>query len=204
MSESEKKSSPAPDHIAVSQQLVNMLDEILTGTDWEATRYLAATAKKLRALQAEANQLLADAKLSDQLNSPSAIASVDRGALRPVYIGLYQADGNDLNKWVSALRSLVKRLVGRPIYADEDAAIKAVRARGNLVQEGYALVYIDEADVLTQGRPQTDHQGSTLLVVRETAVVEDNIAMFVHANDNRYHYQHGRLTLIEAEPNSIG
>lgn len=122
-----------------------------------------------------------------------------RSGLVEAYILLYNADGNNIPKWESALQMINKFIVSRPIYRHENEVKAALRAATNKMNEGYAVVFIHEEDIIKPSSDQCPHDryGNELLVLREGAVKRENITRFVHKTGN-YKYEDDKLEWASA------
>ena len=179
-------------HVEFNRELLAILNELLAAGDWESSLFLKVASKRVKALRDEAQALLDQAATQQDAQG---VSDVLREGHEKVFISLYQAAGNDIQKWHNTLKGLALNNVGRPVYQNEDHVQASIRARGNQVCEGYAVVQIKTSNLMKMpdGRVPKDRYGNELLTVRENAVSLENIREFVHANDQFYDFREGKL-----------
>ncbi|QLH41365.1 MAG: Dot/Icm secretion system protein IcmQ [Coxiellaceae bacterium] len=181
----------------MNQKLVQVLDNLLATGNWETSLFLRTTAKQIQQLRAEAQQLLTEVMTMTGTHKQS-IDAADRPGHVKLYISLYQADGNNLQKWQTTLKALADYSVGRPIYKQEEHVKANIRAKNDMTREGYVVVWVSETDIikLSNSQTATDRFGNPLITLKMGAVRLENILEFVHCQQ-RYQVYEGNLVLSE-------
>ena len=189
--------------IKLNKKIIDLLSGLLESGDWNASLFLKVASKQLHNLRDEAKALLEQSVSLDENVVSIQESAPKKPALKEgqieVFVALYQAQSNDLEKWKETLLTLTTNTVGRPVYRDESHVIKAIQVRGNLPQEGYAVVYVDEEDIfnIPASRQVKDSLGNELLSLQQGAVRPDDIHEFIHPEaQQRYLFSSGRLVLI--------
>lgn len=182
------------DKLGLLHAVINAVDHVVAGGDWNSSLFLKNTIKPLIAIKAEAeaelNSLEEKAGQKSITIKPPAADEID------VYISLFQSDGYNINKWAMQLRSLDRYTIGRPVYQGEAEIQKRIRLRsaasGN---EAYVIVTIKKADIQASdplAAPLKDQFEHPLILLKETAVRNGRIIGFVHQG-TRYHFVDGQL-----------
>lgn len=185
--------------IHLNRELIRLLDELMESAHWEESLLLRVTAKDFKALRARANNLLEQSLVLSEKTGEAGFSQVSRDQQVLVYICMYQTEGGSLRKWEEALKSLASNSIGRPAYRNEKDAIQSVRERGNLPQEGYVAVYVNQPDIMSGPKyAAQDRFGNELLTLKQYAVSARHIDKFVHSNQSVYRFDHGKLLLEEA------
>lgn len=169
--------------IEVNRKLIAVLERLLKQGQWEASLFLKATSKQINELRQRAEQLLVETiGNAAALNKDDA----DKQGYKKVYISVYQAEGNNLQKWQQTLKALTEHSISRPIYDDEKQVQAILRNKIDPVREGYVSVYVKEGDIITAGKASTDRIGNELLTLKVGAVKPENIIEFVHYQKSYY------------------
>lgn len=190
--------------VKLNQKIVKTLDDLLASGDWDTSLFLKVAGKQLHRLRDKAESLVEEGQSFEKNTKHSTQSEhyqkppLQEGEVE-LFISLYQAQGANLQKWEEALRTLGSSSVGRPVYSEESHAEQAINARGNPLQEGYAVVYVKQNNIikLPQARETSDRFGHVLMSLTGHAVQLENIHEFVHANKKRYSFREGKLSLIE-------
>lgn len=185
------------DKTGLLQAVINTVDHVVAGGDWESSLFLRNTLKPLLAIKAEAvaelNRL--DLKASEKsINiQPPSENEVE------VYISLFQSDSYNINKWAMQLRSLDRYIVGRPVYKNPEDIEKRIRLRAASGNEAYVAVVVKKTDVQADPfaaslKDQFDHP---LVLLKEKAMHHGRINVFVHQSV-RYYFVDGQLIKLSA------
>jgi hypothetical protein len=167
----------------VAKELVGILSKLLSCGDWNSSLFLRSASKRLQTLLDEAESL-ANQPHSAQFQAQTS-KKIPTGYV-PLYISLYQINGNNLKNWEYTLRLLIDHSINRPMYRDEQFARDLVGSKVDIDRHGYAMVYVKEEDIYQFPDPQKDLLGHELIVLKENVIKTNNIIGFVHANKDRY------------------
>ena len=170
----------------IARELVTILDGLLACGDWSSSIFLRAASKRIQMLLDEAKSVVELSSSSTRFQS-HAVREAPAGHI-PVYISLYQINGNNLKNWQYALRLLAEHNINRPVYREEQFARDLVGSKSDIERHGYAIVYIKEDDIYEFAAPQKDIFGHDLVVLKEGVISLENIVSFVHANKERYSF----------------
>lgn len=181
-------------NIEINKKLIAVLDELLGVGDWQASLFLRTAGKQIQNLREQAQKLLAEVAGGIVAPRIGQETKAKDGYIR-VYISLYQAEGNDNQKWYRTLKSLADYSLSRPVYLEEQQVRAMIRTKENTHKEAYVAVFIQEKDIihLPGGRMATDRLGHELLTLKAGAVKTENIIEFVH--DDK-HYVLGEKGLV--------
>lgn len=190
---SEQKALDISEQKTFCQAVIDSVDRVLEAGDWDSSLFLRNTAKPLKKLREQAEQLL---KQIDHTQAPEAAYRQKALADDDVrlYISLFQANGGDLKQWALQLRSIRSHLLGRPVYENEEDVQKIVRQKTNRLSEAYVAVVVKKTAVLSEPfrAPRLDRNGNTLVTLKDGAVSVDNIVEFVHGG-KQYQFVRGAL-----------
>ena len=117
------------DDLEINRELLAILDKLLEEGKWDSSLFLQASSKKIKDLRNNIFEFIERAEAAPEA-APSfpGFGKGGRewsfGSERPsvpvepmdVYVGLYQADGMNLNKWAQSLSGLLSRSSTPPIY----------------------------------------------------------------------------------------
>lgn len=181
-------------NIEVNRKLVDVLDELLTAGNWEASLFLKAAGKQIRSLRDRAQQLLIE--VTNETVAEQNNKVLEKADHIKVCVSLYQNDGNNLAKWYQAVKALTEHSVSRPVYRDEEHVKTMIRSKADAQPEGYVVAFIKESDVLRMpfGKTSLDRFGNELLCLRPNAIKLENIIEFVHCQQS-YSLQENGLVL---------
>lgn len=182
-------------NIEINKKLIAVLDELLGVGDWQASLFLRTAGKQIQTLREQAQKLLAEVTGSIAMAQGAHVSSVAKAGHIKVYISLYQAESNDLQKWFRTLKSLMEYSLSRPVYLEESQVRAMIRSKENAQREAYAIVFIQEKDIihLPGGRMATDKLGHELLTLKAGAIKPENIIEFIHGTK---HYVLGEKGLV--------
>src|SRR3990167_2855785 len=171
--------------------VINTVDHILTGGDWNSSLFLRNTIKPLMALKTEAELELSRLEMKAEEKAVTVQAAAENEV--EVYISLFQSDGYNVCKWAMQLRSLDRYIVGRPIYRNQADVEKRIRLRATGGNEAYVAVIVKKTDIQADGpAPLKDQFEHPLLLLREMALRNGRVVAFVHQGI-RYHFVDGQL-----------
>ena len=179
--------------IELTKEVVSSLTKVLETGDWESSLFLQTRAKRLRKLIDEGEEMLRTLKKEFTASGNTVLAAKRDSNYILVYVSLYQADEQNLDKWHSTIKSLVDQSNSRPIYRYEHDILAMIRSKSDKKRSGFVAVYVNQADIL-KGGIQRDPRGHELLRVKERAITLDNIVEFSQ-DDKKYRYWEGKLIL---------
>lgn len=190
--------------IEINRKLVELLDNLLSLEEWDQSLMLRASARQIKKVRDEAKQLL-DEHLSKDEAKQKKSETLPEGYVY-VYVLLFQAMSEDLDRWHSTIQSLPGHTLSRPTYRKEEDVRNRIKARGEKRQEGYVKVMVREQDLVSgyAGRAQKDSLDHELVTIKEGGIKRENIVEFVHANEARYEVKSDALypkTSKEAKQN---
>ena len=120
-----------------------------------------------------------------------------------VFVSLYQLDGYDLSRWQNQIQDLLRFNVARPVYSDEKAINKVIRAKTSRTSEGYLVVAIDKSGIIPSDDVEVSdiEQGpeASLIRLSETAIKRGELLEFIHLS-RHYRVEDKKLILI----NTVG
>lgn len=176
------------------EQLLKIMDEMVSLSGWDSSSFLRALNKKLLNLRDDfatkaQSTLVGDKDIQSDLSNRVAL----RSGQQEVFVGLYSLDGSNIQAWERIIVSLPKQIVSRPVYTAEEDVIQLIRSKENKINEAYVSVYINQSDILALGdKAPMDKFGKVLLSLKDKSIDLDRINKFVHYSGN-YRYMHGRL-----------
>lgn len=178
-------------------ELLKTLDAAINEGQWEGSLFFQAAGKKLRDLRDSIKKELN----VDIENQPITKAVVEQAkqfsGLIDVYVSLYSAEGNNINKWEIILSNISRQAISRPIYKKEKDIREMISAKENSTTDAYIIAYVSENTITKSltGKPLLDRYGHELLVLKENAIRTENIAKFIHKS-GEYGYEKGRLVRL--------
>lgn len=183
------------DYIKLCKEIIVTVDRILNEDKWDDSLFLRNAIKPLREIKQQAEDILAQVNPT-QDNELLAMPTLDDD-MTLVYISIFQSDGHNLKRWELQLRSILRYLVGRPVYEKENEVQRAIRLRLVQTSEAYIVVAVKKTAIINDPyQPKrVDRNESTLLTLAPNAVKEENILKFVHQNKS-YRVINGRLVEV--------
>lgn len=99
-----------------------------------------------------------------------------------IYISIYCFDGRNLASWKRVIENLPRQYISRPIYLKERDVQKAVKAKPQLMNEGYIAIYVEKQAINQpdQSFLPADKWGHTLLSLKDRAIDLQNVEFFWH------------------------
>lgn len=144
----------------------NILKTQLQSLSEKIDRELGSKRQKPAAEQANADQLAKDEAL--------------------VYVSLFNVQGNNLNSWQKLLepKALYDHSVNRPIYYRQEEIEEMLHNKTNKDQNAYFVIVVNKNDIMSDETTTTLHDpnGFPLLRLKQGALKNDKIRLFVHKN----------------------
>lgn len=180
----------------INEKLINILNDLLSTGDWQASLFLRTAQKKIESIYQQA------VALSEEFDRENTRSASDEHAVRTrqgyikIYVSLYQSDPHNLVKWENTLRSIKEYSINRPIYRFEEHIQEMIRAKHGSSNEGYVVIYVEPTDIIPAyaGKIIQDRFGHELLTLRDNSLQPKNIIEFVHQG-RRYFYKESKLLL---------
>ncbi len=188
------------DYIGLAKSIVNAVDEVLKNDDYEDSLFLRNTVKPLKEIRVQAIDLL---KQINQQESESYIKPKLEADMEPVFVLLFQSEGQNVQKWEQLLRGLSRYALGRPVYRNEVDVQKVIRAKMTNGLEAYAKVAVSKSLLEASSRlsPRQDRLGNTLITLPVGAIKSDAVLEFVHGKQH-YHFDKGELINVSTAPDA--
>jgi intracellular multiplication protein IcmQ len=183
------------EQVKLKNELLTLFDKALADGNWEASLYFRTVGKRLRELR----QCIIDEIDTEDKSKASrvsrSLAQPKEGYIK-VYVSIYQADGANIDRWRSTVKSLADYSINRPIYRAQEHIEAILRAKTDIKREAYVIVHVKENSIIQQypGRAMTDRFGNELITLKEGSVKLENIIEFVHEG-KRYSIDHGEFVL---------
>lgn len=178
--------------------VLKILSDLLEHAPWASSAFLRVLGKKLQGIYDSFEQEvetghkpLAETAIRNQKERKPSETQQE------VFVALYSSEGTNLQSWEQNLNNLPKQAVSRPIYAEEAAVKSFIRTKDKKANEGYAVIYVNQADILPTPLEKTpkDRLGTELLTLKDGALALNQLVRFVH-KDHMYRYEYGRLIKI--------
>lgn len=163
-----------PDHLR--HKLLQSLDIIIKNGRWESSLFLKNILKRLEQMR---NNLQEKVEKEEIIQAPASGRILDyKEGYEKVYIELYQAACEDLEKWATTIKSLAGHHVSRPVYRNESHVQELIRSKRSRA-DAYVSLWVKSSDILLEPGLQ-DRFGHELVKLREKSVDVENIINFVH------------------------
>lgn len=181
----------ADDSKDIKQNIIKALDKVIKKGDWDSL-FFSAMKKRLIAMREKAVKDfgLAVYSIESEMAEEIPQLSPDR---RLIYVSIYQADSRDLNKWQSALRSLVNVNVSRPIYTEEKHVQQLIKSKQDPKKEAYLTIRVLKNRVIEEPN-RLDRAGHQLLSLKPDAIQLANISHFTY-NSKVYKVKEGVIQI---------
>ncbi len=172
---------------------LSRINDVLQNYEWGDSGIIRLCHKKLVSIRDQ---------IQHHLNFESEKAAEDKANvvnnfsnLVPVYIVLFQLDGQNIMQWEKQLGSLKEYCAGRPIYREKKDALSCIAQKANKKKEACIRLYVAEAMILKQapGLRPYDRWGVELLTLGATAFDVSRVDAFIHGGDDYYDVKNGRL-----------
>lgn len=190
------------DYIGLAKSMINAVDEVLKNDDYEDSLFLRNTVKPLKEIRQRAIDLL---KQINQQEVESYTKPKLEADMEPVFVLLFQSEGQNVQKWEQLLRGLSRYALGRPVYQSEADVQKVIRSKMTNGQEAYAKVAVPKSLLEASSRlsARQDRFGNTLITLPVGAIKSDAILEFVHGKQH-YHFDKGELIDVSAATDADG
>jgi hypothetical protein len=177
-------------HILFIEDIISILDELQGSHDhWQKKKLTAFTYERIRQYREAASSL--HQRLLSEDKGRQKQGDVAGAQRKLIYLLIYQANGGNLAIWERILASLSMSALGRPAYAQEEEARKAVQEKEIIENEGYIALWVDDAGhSLSENKDEFDQP---LIEVNSNALDVSNLEYFVHANSAYYNYENNTL-----------
>lgn len=176
--------------------VLQALNKALEVGPWKETTFLRVIGKNLQKIRDDLQNELTP---SNAVESKKTAHLLDRVAARSgqkeVFISLYASGGDNIQTWERLVANLPKQVLSRPIYANEEDVREHIRFKANNMNEAYISIFVKNEDILDvpSDKIPKDRFGKPLLMLKDKAIVLENISRFVHTL-GVYTYNKGRLT----------
>jgi intracellular multiplication protein IcmQ len=184
------------------EDLIKAFDEVIKDERWERSLFFRNIRKGLsdtreylkRELGLTQEMEVQPQHATQEIAAPTALPE---GVIE-IYISLYAAEGSNINRWETILGSLSAHSISRPIYKNEQDIKDIIRTKDYQQNDAYVAIRIHEAEILKPFNNKTplDKAGRELLVIKEGAILPQNISRFVHFG-SEYIYKGGRLIKVK-------
>lgn len=192
------------EHQKKARDVLRVLDDTIEQGPWNKSTFLGAVGKKLKDIRFGFKNRLRfldpsfeEAITSVKIESPIAAPPTKTDNQIEAFVSLYNADGGNLEKWEKILYALGRQIVTRPVYGTEKEIRAVMRAKAFVRNDAYAAFYVDKEDIIPprDGKPPVDRLGNVLLILKDTALKNENITRFCHESGS-YLFKNNTLTRI--------
>lgn len=183
---------PTPEELTA---LLRQFQATLTQWPHDSGLFFELMQKKIEAMQSQFVQAVA-AQLPAQTFSKNTDAIQTATDQTDVYVELYQSDGDNMARWAMILKAIAVQAISRPIYQNEADVCSMIRAKQQPSKEGYAVVTVLNADIMTPVMPYKDSAGRPLVQIKSGVLKSENIIRFVHIT-GQYAWQSDRLIKLD-------
>lgn len=166
----------------VKDKLLEALDEAIHQGHWQGSLFYKNILKQLLELRKYVEEKLGAQLTEVSHGSENNPASVEaKEGYEIVYISLYQAETDRMDRWLLTIKSLTEQYVSRPVYRNVAQLEELIRAKRSRT-DGYVAVWVKSSDILlsSSGVPIKDRLGNELLTLQQGCVQLENIIEFVH------------------------
>jgi intracellular multiplication protein IcmQ len=172
------------------------LNEALAQGPWSSSNFLTLIGKKLQQIRDDFEHSVADIDPS-QTGRALDLANeclLKRSEMTKIYVSLYATDGSNVQTWERIVTNLPKQMISRPVYANEEDIVTAIRNKANPLNEAYVSMYVNPKDILVQDSDKIsmDKLGKPLLALKDKAINLDNLETLTHLT-GVYDFKQGRL-----------
>lgn len=191
-----QQDNTAQARLTLTRQLIALLEETLSAGNWESSLLLHNLAKKIhdQHAQLKINEQTLQDQLSPLKNTDEQLS--DDQCL--VFVSLYQADSQNMEKWAQQLRQISHLVLTRPVYDQEEFILQSIRSRQLQATEAYAVMRILKTSIKFADLPKRDRFDQPLLSLVERSVSSSDILSFHHAG-HVYRWVDQALYLPEKE-----
>jgi len=154
------------------ETIQKMLQECLSLPEWQKSNYLKLTHQRLEEVSKELQEAID--RVTQQNTKIIQETSTEHPNQQLVYISIYSAIGKNIEAWERVLMNLPRQYVSRPTYLNERDAQYAARFKGNLQNEAYVAVWVNQSDII-QDLGLKDKFDRPLIGLKDRAVSLKNI-----------------------------
>jgi intracellular multiplication protein IcmQ len=178
-----------------AKDLLSALDNALASGSWDETNFVLIIGRKLKEMREKLDQKVKEAEDNSDLSHDFLSRQLAmQNSLKEVYVGLYSLEGVKLQSWERIVLNLKRQMVSRPVYATEEEIVAIIKTKEKKINEAYISIFVKEEDILliSAEKVPVDKLGQKMLVLKDNAIVLENIDFFVHMSGS-YRYSRGRL-----------
>ncbi len=178
-------------HSEVRNRLLKAIDKAVNGGQWQGSLFYKNILKQLVELRSYVVSKLGERIIEDPNEADVAIAAAkthlqsesDREAAgyEKVYVSLYQAESERMDRWLNTIKLLPEHYVSRPIYRQLEHMQEMIRAKASRT-EAYAIVWVKTVDIVPHHSGITKHDrfGHELLSLKSGSIELENLVEFIH------------------------
>lgn len=183
----------------INLELIKILDTAIAEGKWDGGLFFQAAGKKLRDLR-DRIKSETNIDVAQPITQTTVNTVMKYSGLIDVYVSLYCAEGNNIQRWETVLSSISRQAITRPIYKKEKDVRDVISAKELKINDAYIIAYVTENSITKtlSGKPLVDRFGHELLVLKENSIVVDNIAKFIHSS-GEYTYEKGKLLKLNSQ-----
>lgn len=177
-----------------TEKILTILDDLLREDDWQSSNFLRTINKKVQEIRDSVALHYQDLTAVKENTHTQAIQNVNE--LQKIFISLYASDGSLTSNWEWILANLPRQIVSRSIYANEIDVKALIKTKPNPVNEAYVSCMVPKEMIIEQPQEKIafDKLGKPLMVLRDRALLLNNIIEFVHIS-GVYKFSEGKLVL---------
>ncbi len=182
------------DYIEIRNKLLEAFDKAIAEGNWEVSLFFRNVEKRLRELREFVATELVESEDNKLASAIKKRSNFNQENYLQVCISIYQAEGDNLERWKNAIKALAGHSISRPVYRLEDHAQAMIRGKADTKREAYVIVCVKNTDIIQPyaGKIMEDRFGHELLTLKEGCVKLEHIIEFVHEN-KRYSFDDGEL-----------
>lgn len=185
--------------VDIAKELLAAFDESISSNIWQESVLLRAILTKLKELREKLGSELTiyDEKHGSTFNLEQSGDTFNEDSnLQPVYIHLYNLDGDNLRKWEKLLMNIDKQVSTRAVYSHQQDILEVMRSNKsqNKKNEAYIVAQLNKQDILqnNNGPTSCDKLGHALVTIKDRAINIDKIKYFYHVSGD-YYLLNGKL-----------
>ncbi|GAB4392276.1 MAG: hypothetical protein Tsb005_05650 [Gammaproteobacteria bacterium] len=189
----------------IAEDLLAALDKAIHEGPWQQGRLFQNIGKQLEGLRTELSTVMEQEFAHTNYSSPTPGYSAKHqpnveADEQVVYISVYNAAGQDLEKWAKIISSLANSNVTRPIYQNEEDLRVALRAKPDKTKDGYIIATVLKQNIIQPKEgPPLDRFGHPLVTIKPGAIHLDKISKFMHKS-GEYQFESGQLIRMGEQP----
>ncbi len=181
----------------VRDQLVTAIDQAIEKGEWADSLFLKNVLKQLQQLRGYVITELDEEISASAGSKPKRVVPEKLEGHERVYVELYQADSDRLDRWFASIKMLTGHGLSRPVYRTEDDVQRMIRDKQSK-NDAYVTAWVKTTDIIPPyaGTPLKDRWGYELLTLKEGSIKPENIIVFVH-NGSQYYLTDQGLVLLD-------